>query len=162
VCLLEVARAFPRSRLASRCLKRRDRLEHRSAVQACEGPAVRSSSSSRARPQGAPVHRLVARRLALRYIGAAALYPDAQTPPHGRLRRPPASLRPVAASSGCGPNANQVALPSPSPDPTIARRPVHRTDRAPARQEQQPPRPPLPGRRCAAHRPPLPTDPVPK
>jgi hypothetical protein len=162
VRVLEVTHTFPRSQLASRCLERRERLEHRSAVRAREGPAVRSPLSGRARPQGAPIHLLVARRLALRYIGAAALCPDAQTPPHGRPCSPPTSLRPVVASCGCGPNANQVALPSPSPDPTIARRPVHGTDRAPARWEQQPPRPRLPGRRCATHRPPLPTNPVPK
>jgi hypothetical protein len=79
--VLEVARAFPRLLRASRGLGPRERLEHRSVVRAREGPAVRSPSSGRARPQGAPVHPLVARRLALRYIGATAPLPRRADPP---------------------------------------------------------------------------------
>jgi hypothetical protein len=105
VRVLEVTHTFPRSQLASRCLERRERLEHRSAVRAREGPAVRSPLSGRARPQGAPIHLLVARRLALRYIGAAALCPDAQTPPPTADR---AARRHPCARSWRAPVAGQM------------------------------------------------------
>jgi hypothetical protein len=49
------------------------------------------------------------------YKGAAALYPDAQTPPYGRPRCPPATLRPAAASSGRGPTASRIGLSSTFP-----------------------------------------------
>jgi hypothetical protein len=112
----EVARAFPRPLRASRGLGRRERLKHRAAVRAREGPAVRSPSFGREHPQGAPVHPLVARRLALHYIGAAAPLPRRADPPSPRPTAPPAGILVLGRAelrlrANCKPMSTLLHLP---------------------------------------------------
>jgi hypothetical protein len=128
-----------------------------------QGPAVRSlvvrpRASPGASSACPPVPRECAGRFKRKPPPLAATH--ARPLPRPSRRRRPA--RPPRRASSSRPTASPNDVPPPSPTPTLARRPAHLADRAAPRQSRQPRRPPLPGCRCAAYRPPFPTDPVPK
>jgi hypothetical protein len=145
----EVARAFPRSRLASRCLEHRERPENRAAVRARHGPAVLALSSGVRAPQGTLVHPPVARRLARRYLGVVAL-PSTHKP------SPPLLHAAAGRHGGC---SMHVAFPSIPSLFQLANARLEPIEASPslgcaaglaASPEPIPPWPPLPGRRRAA------------
>jgi hypothetical protein len=113
------------------------------------------------RPPPPSVHWSQACTSAIAYIGRCCPAPQRAEPP--RPAEPPAgSLAPGRGELRLRAKCKPSNLSSTPPASTRASRPVSPLPRAAPRRSKQPRRPPLPGCRCAAYRPPFPTDPVPK